>query len=102
MSRTSQRSAALCPELAAERHHITPRPYGVQTPAGLHGAGLVWWTPSHRYQPRATPKRRASMATQTYCSPLRYRNGGYGISLTDTSPLVLRNKLVQASAAVDT
>jgi hypothetical protein len=41
------------------------------------------------------------MAIQMYCSPLRYIHGGYGITDTGTA-LALRNKLVQASAAVDT
>ena len=37
---------------------------------------------------------------QTYCSPLRYINGGYGIADTGTT-LSLRNKLVAASSLVD-
>ncbi len=41
------------------------------------------------------------MPIQMYCSPLRYVHGGYGITDTGTA-LSLRNKLVQASAAVDT
>jgi hypothetical protein len=41
------------------------------------------------------------MALQTYCSPLRYAHGGYGVADTGTK-LSLRNKLVAASAVVDT
>ena len=41
------------------------------------------------------------MALQTYCSPLRYLHGGYGIADPGTR-LALRNKLVQATATVDT
>jgi hypothetical protein len=38
---------------------------------------------------------------QTYCSPLRYQHGGFGVANTGTA-LSLRNKLVAASAQVDT
>ncbi len=41
------------------------------------------------------------MALQAYCSPLRYIHGGYGLTDTGTA-LALRNKLLQASAQVDT
>lgn len=41
------------------------------------------------------------MALQTYCSPLRYVNGGFGIADTGTT-LSLRNVLVRATAMVDT
>jgi hypothetical protein len=41
------------------------------------------------------------LALQTYCSPLRYIHGGYGVANPGTA-LSLRNKLVQASAQVDT
>lgn len=41
------------------------------------------------------------MALQTYISPLRYQHGGYGIEFTGTV-LAMRNKLVAATAAVNT
>lgn len=37
-----------------------------------------------------------------YLSPLRFRNAGMGIDVSEMSPLSLRGKLTQASAAVDT
>lgn len=40
------------------------------------------------------------MASQTYCSPLRYLHGGYGVADTGTA-LALRNKLVAATAQVN-
>lgn len=40
---------------------------------------------------------------QPYLSPLRYRYGGYGIDVDDgTTNVALRNKLMQASAKIDT